>query len=127
MYKYQNLWYKKGIEKLGDDFNFEIDNLNDSYTKTAWWNQIKFEINNSISLEYPYLSYANRHTMINGKIPVNKEIYPLSWEKNASQANYSKMKVLSSSYVDEKKSPLHSWSASELLLLLLDETHDLKK
>ena len=79
-----------------------------------------------MSDSYPYLLYANYHTTKKGNIPFNNYIYPLSWEKDASEANYDNMSILGDYYKDHKISPLHTWSASDLLLLLLDDTNNLK-
>lgn len=127
MYNYQNLWYKLGMQRLDRDFKFDISGLNDEYTQTAWWSAKVDGYYESVNIEYPYLTFAKRHTLGRGKIVVNKTIYPLSWEKDASQADYSKMSILKKFYVKSKVSPLHTWTASEFLLFLLDETGDLRQ
>ena len=125
---YQNLWYKFGLESLGKKYIYDLPQLVDDYASTAWWSN-DFKPNNyilNLGSEYPYLIYANYHTNKNGTIPLSSSIYPLSWEKNASEAKYDKMTILDDYYYNNKISPLHTWSASELLLLLLDETNNLK-
>ena len=124
---YQNLWYKLGIEAVGRDFKFNIANLGDSYSSMAWWSDNTFTNHElyTANTNYPYLSLASYHKLKLGQIAVNSKIYPLSWEKDASEANYKKMKVLDKYFVNNKISPLHTWTASEMLLLLLDETNDL--
>ena len=127
---YQNLWYKFGIESVGRKYHFDIDDIKeDEYSKGAWWSDYQSSniFNNNPNFEYPYLSYAIRHKGKQGNIIVNRELYPLSWEKNASHANYDIYSGLDFYMKDEKISPLHTWSASELLLFIMDETKDLDR
>lgn len=123
---YQNLWYQCGTNNLGKDFSFSIDNLNDEYGILTWWMDNKVS-NKKYTADdnFPYLSIASFHKTRKGKFPLNNSIYPLSWERNASEANYSKMQVLDDYYTVNRLSPLHTWTASELLLLLMDEDHKL--
>ena len=126
-YLYQNLWYKLGIESVGRDFNYDLDSIpEDQYSKGAWWSdyQTKPYYNNYSNPDYPYLSYAIRHKQKEGKIVISKELYPLSWETNGKYANYEQYSY-DSSMSDMATSPLHTWSASELLLFIMDETNDL--
>lgn len=126
MYLYQNLWYKLGIESVGKDFHFDIDSVaEDGYTNMAWWSDYEVKDKDAIeSLEYPYLSYATRHKLGFGKITMNQSLYPLSWEINASQAKYDNYEGLDTEMQIGKISPLHTWSASELLLWILEETEE---
>jgi len=129
-YLYQNLWYKLGIESVGRNFNFNLSIIpEDEYSKMAWWSNYQPKGNNItlVSEDYPYLSYATYHKLKNGKIPINKDIYPLSWEKNASQANYNNYNDIDTIMTMESISQIHAWSTSELLLLLLDETGNLNQ
>ena len=125
---YQNLWYKLGIESVGRDYHFDIDKIEeDHYSKGAWWSDyetshLKNEDSNG---KYPYLSYAIRHKQKEGNIIVNEELYPLSWEINASEANYNNYSKIFPELQTTKTSPLHTWAAAELLLFILDETNDL--
>lgn len=126
---YQNLWYKLGIESLGKEFKFDIDEIEeDEYTSMAWWSTKNVSAKTAMesSKNYPYLSFATRHKLNNGKIAVNSNLYPLSWEKEASQADYSKFNDLDINLANTKISPLHSWAASEMLLFIMDETNDLE-
>ena len=125
---YQNLWYKLGIESVGRDFEFDIDSIpEDEYSKGAWWSsyQTKNYYNDNSNPEYPYLSYAIRHKQKQGKITISKELYPLSWETNGKYADYELYTGFDRSMRDLSTSPLHTWSASELLLFIMDETNNL--
>lgn len=126
---YQNLWYKLGIESVGREFSFDLDTIEeDSYTAMAWWSDYKIDKETAMegSKNYPYLSFATRHKLGKGKIAINDSYYPLSWEKNASQADYDKLDNLNNSLKNGKLSPTHTWAAAEMLLFLMDETDDLK-
>lgn len=123
---YQNMWYKLGIEKIGEEFNYNIPNFNDDYINLIWWDESFSSKQHNFNSDYPYLKMAEYHKLKSGKFYVNEQVYPLSWEKNASEANYEKVKPFGVYYVDNKISPTHTWAASEMLLFLLDETNDLK-
>lgn len=128
-YLYQNLWYKLGIESVGREFKFDLSIIpEDSYSKMAWWSDYKTSNNSgeTMSEDYPYLTYAKYHKIKNGDIPLNISIYPMTWEKNASQAKYENYDKVDEIMHYENISQVHSWSTSELLLLLLDDTKDLK-
>lgn len=127
-YLYQNLWYKLGIESVGRNFDFDISNLEDDYSKLAWWStKTNTQEDMGYNELFPYLTTAYHHTLKTNKLVLNKNVYPLSWEQHASNADYSKMLFISDWYSNEEISPTHTWTASELLLYLLDETKDLKE
>lgn len=125
MHLYQNLWYKLGIEAIGREFKFDIDNIEeDSYTKLAWWSDYNLDYQkiDGESKLYPYLTLATTHRMKSGKILLRDKLYPLSWETAASAANYNNYQGLLPLYSGTKTATPHSWTAAELLLLLMDET-----
>ena len=124
---YQNLWYKLGIESVGRDFYFELDTIpKDNYSAMCWWSNYTAFGDNEGSIEYPYLTAAKYHKLRKGRIIVNSNNYPLSWEKNASKANYDNyLNINVNDLAYDKISELHSWSAGELLLLLLDDSGNL--
>ena len=126
---YQNLWYKLGIESVGKTYKYDLNSIpEDSYSKMTWWStyQIKNNTNNEVSREYPYLSYAERHKLGTGTITLNENLYPLSWEFAATEAKYENYYGMDDHMASAKVSPLHTWSASEFLLLLLEDTGNLK-
>ncbi len=121
---YQNLWYKLGIESIGRKYHFNLDIIpEDAYSKMAWWSNYELiDTNNQFDGDcYPYLNIAERHKLKKGSIPINNNLYPLSWEVGATAANYDAYRGIDDHMSDVKVSPLHSWSASEFLLLLLED------
>ena len=123
-YLYQNLWYKLGIESVGRTFNYDLNSIpKDNYSKMSWWSDYFVVGDNELNVDYPYLTNAKYHKLRKGKIIMNINSYPLSWEMNGSEADYSKNLNEKDAY-NSLSSP-HSWSASELLLLLLDDSGDL--
>ena len=128
-YLYQNLWYKLGMESLGKKYPFDLESIpEDKYTKMAWWSNYEPEdmYPESIQIENPYLSYAFLHKVGKGPIPLNKNLYPLSWETDAKHAHYYKLEARIPELGRSSVSSPHTWSASELLLLILEETGDLQ-
>ena len=127
---YQNLWYKLGLESLGREYPYDLSIIEeDSYSSTAWWSDYEVKNKNfqEADYNYPYLVIAARHKLKAGNLTINKNLYPLSWEKNASSAIYENYSSFDNRFNNLKTSPIHSWTASEMLLFLLDETSDLNK
>ena len=125
---YQNKWYNFGLSSLNIDNKFNYKKEKDSYDALTWWygkdSNTYYESN--LNESYPYLSLAQYHKTGKGVIYLNKHLYPLSYEKNGSEADYENMYIIDKYYTDNKISPTHTWAASEFLLFLLDETGDLK-
>lgn len=129
-YLYQNLWYKLGIESVGREFKFDLDKIpEDNYSRLAWWSDYKVKGYKEprTTEEYPYLSIAEYHNMKTGSIPINISLYPMSWERNGTEANYQNYDKIDTVMTNERLSQVHSWSSAEFLLLLLDDTGNLKK
>ncbi len=129
MYIYQNLWYKLGIEAVGREFNFDLSSIpEDPYAKMTWWSDydLKYQKPIDINEDYPYLTTAANHKLKTGTLVLNNSLYPLSWEKHGSSANYNNYLNLLPFCTEEEISPLHSWSAAEMLLFIMDETKDLE-
>ena len=51
--------------------------------------------------------------------PISNRDYPLSWEIQASQADYNGMKIIDNQYANEKNASPHTWHASEMFLYLI--------
>lgn len=126
-YKYQNMWYDFGMRSIGQHSEFKYNAIEDEYSNLAWWID-KNATNIYENTNYPYLTWANYHASSKKekKLVVNNKIYPLSWEKGASRANYNEMSIIDEKFVQNRISPAHLWSATEMLLFILDETGNLK-
>lgn len=122
MSRYQTIWYNFGLKRLDLNNYFDINNISsfDSYSSTTWWNG---ECNNgklvALNSFYPYLGWAQYHCVGSGQIYLGKSLYPLSYESYGSQANYNDMYMINEWYVNKKISPVHSWTASEVLMYLI--------
>jgi hypothetical protein len=51
--------------------------------------------------------------------PISNRDYPLTWERNASQANYAGLRVLDPVYAAQKLAAPHTWHAAEVFLHVL--------
>ena len=69
--------------------------------------------------KYPYLGWACDNFHGKKTSPVSNRDYPLTWEIEASQADYKGMAMIDEKYVAAKNSSPHTWHASEVFLYLL--------
>ena len=119
---YQTAWLKFGLKSLGLSDPFYIPNIPDTYSRLIWWYKGEdgiFFNEQTLRSAFPYLNWATAHTNDDISIGLTGSIdYPLSWESNSSEADYSMMKVVSSSYYNYGISAPHSWAASEMFLYL---------
>lgn len=119
---YQTICLKYGLEALGIQNDYTIPDISsDEYMSLAWFHEGNKSDVTYDSDKYPYIGWAHYHTNKNGKIYISSSTYPLSWEKNASSANYDNMKIIGNFYVANKISPTHGWHASEMFLFLIEQ------
>ncbi|HVN19421.1 MAG TPA: hypothetical protein VMU05_11625 [Dongiaceae bacterium] len=123
---YQTKWLKFGLRSLGlPDDSWGIPRTRDTYASLFWWafrdGQIGPEFSASDATKYPYLAWARDHLSGGHTGPVSGGDYPLSWETEASQANYRGMAVISPDFTSAKLAAPHSWHAAEMFLLLASE------
>lgn len=121
---YQTAWLKYGLNKLGLDDPYTIPEIEDKYAVLAWWDQghIKRDRIQSYfpgSEKYPYLTWAEAH-FFNRKPPMDLTgaDYPLTWEAQASEADYSGMEIIDPEFTARKLSMPHTWHAAEMFLYL---------
>jgi len=69
--------------------------------------------------DYPYLDWARDHRAGSRHGAVADVLYPLTWEAQASQADYRGMEAVSSLYSNARVSVPHSWHSAEMFLYLL--------
>jgi hypothetical protein len=122
---YQTKWAKYGLKALGIDDPYEVPLVKDSYSSLFWWDYrdkyVRCERFDRGSAEnYPYLVWAEDHFYGEKRGPLGNRDYPLSWEANASQADYKRMKRISPLYSEQKLSVPHTWHAAEMFLRLLE-------
>ena len=121
---YQTEWLKFGMKSLGlPDNSFAIPKIKDSYASLVWWAFPNGQISSGFSpfdaMKYPYLAWAQDHRSGSHTGPVSTTDYPLSWEADASQANYSGMSAVSFDFTTHRLAAPHTWHAAEMFLLLL--------
>ncbi len=121
---YQTAWLKYGIAQLGLEDPFEIPDISDSYGGLFW-----MDYHESINLEqsifdsavnYPYLTWAEDHFFGNYHGRFSDQIYPLTWESQASSAQYEGMEIVAEEYVNTQTAVPHAWHAAEMFLVLAE-------
>ena len=123
---YQTKWLKFGLLKLGLADKYSIPEIQDNYSSLFWWEyksnymsgtKDAFEPGNSE--KYPYLGWAadNFHGL--KRNPISNLDYPLTWEIEASQADYKGLAVIDTVFVTAKCAAPHTWHASEVFLYVL--------
>jgi hypothetical protein len=119
---YQTQWAKFGLQVLGLPDALEAPLLPDSYSALFWWDYQDRHVEGARfhELDYPYLDWAEAHFYGEHGGPTGDRDYPLSWEANASQADYAGMGILSPLYVEQKLCAPHTWHAAEMFLYLID-------
>jgi len=120
---YQTLWAKYGLKSLGFDNPYEVPQVADSYGSLFWMDPPgDGPPKNSVieSDDYPYLTWAGSHTNGLKKGKLSDQDYPLTWEANASQADYRGMSIIDPVYVNSRLCVPHTWHAAEAFLSLSD-------
>ena len=123
---YQTKWLKFGLRRLGLDDPFRIPPVFDSYSALFWMGYTDDHVvgpafDEGAKENYPYLAWAEAHFHRSGPpTPLPRDQYPVTWEANASQADYGGMRVVGGEYVTRRLCTPHSWHAAEMFLYLLD-------
>ncbi len=128
---YQTKWLKFGLKSLGlPDDKWVVPKAEDSYASLFWWDfrdgQIGPEFSGDTAAKYPYLAWARDHMSGGHPGPVAAGDYPLTWETDASQANYERMSSISADYVSAKMSAPHTWHAAEMFLALVSDRREFR-
>ena len=124
---YSTLWLKFALNKLKTDTSFiKIPNEFDSYARMFWMDRSEVEtktpLDNEYDEKYPYLTWARWHfndDEVDEKYFEAK--YPMSWEIQASEADYEAIAPLSENYARAKCGSPHSWHAAEMFMYLLNK------
>jgi hypothetical protein len=121
---YQTKWLKYGLRALSINDTFAVPEIADSYSALFWmdYRDIHVITRDAEDREkYPYLGWACDHFHGVKKSPISNRDYPLTWEQNASQADYGGMSIVDDIYVKQKLATPHTWHAAEVFLYLLDQ------
>jgi hypothetical protein len=122
---YQTKWLKFGLRKLGLEDRWEIPRVADPYSQLFWWDYTDRHVaTEPFSARqrdlYPYLGWAADHFhKVEPAGPFGDRAYPLTWEQEASEANYAGMRPVSEEYERLHLSAPHTWHAAEMFLYLL--------
>ena len=124
MDNYANKWLEFGYLKNDLKYEFDKNIKKDGYTDMLWFFEGCSGKENaySKSKDYPYLTWATGHCNKDLKVYFNQNLYPLSWEANASKANYNNINSNLDYYINNKISPTHVWAASEMFLNIIDRS-----
>jgi len=121
---YQTKWLKFGLKALNLPDDYIIPQINDDYSALFWWDYKDFynpgtkDANDKD--KYPYLGWACDNFHGTKSSPISNRDYPLTWEIEASQADYNGMSIIDEKYVVAKNSSPHTWHASEVFLYLFN-------
>lgn len=120
---YQTKWLKFGLRALGLPDKYIIPKLRDSYSSLFWMDYREAHVPGAEATDrekYPYLGWATDHFQNKKLSPISNRDYPLTWETDASQANYAGMNLVDPLFAKHKTSAPHTWHAAEIFLYLLD-------
>jgi hypothetical protein len=121
---YQTKWLKYGLRRLGLPDPFEIPRVQDDYSALFWMDYRDQHVpcppfSQRSSDLYPYLAWAEAH--FHGWQPplhLLAQAYPLTWEADASQADYAGMARIAPAFQRGRLCMPHSWHAAEAFLYL---------
>jgi hypothetical protein len=123
---YQTKWLKFGLAKLGLADQYSVPEIQDDYSSLFWWDYndtfLKGKqdaVGQGNNNKYPYLGWAKDHFHGLKRSPISNLDYPLTWEIEASQANYNGLAVIDSALVNAKCATPHTWHASEVFLYVI--------
>jgi DUF1680 family protein len=125
---YQTKWLKFGLHSLGIKESYTIPKIQDNYSSLFWWDYKDSYMNGTKDAydqwkddKYPYIGWAADHFHGMKRNPVSNRDYPLTWEIQASQADYKGMSIIDEEYVKAKNSSPHTWHAAEMFLYLISD------
>jgi hypothetical protein len=123
---YQTKWLKVGLKSLGLQDPFVVPVILDSYASLFWWDfkdgQAGPPFPADAARKYPYLAWARDHLTGTHDGPVSSADYPITWETDASQANYAGQRVFAADSSTDRTATPHSWHAAEMFLLLASDS-----
>lgn len=123
---YQTKWLKYGLRRLGLPDPYTIPTVEDSYSALFWMDfrreHVPTQPFGQDALRYPYLLWAEAH-FHNAPPPYQPptEQYPLTWEAEASQADYVQMAHVDTQLAEARVCVPHAWHAAEMFLYYLEK------
>lgn len=119
---YQTKWMKYGLKLLGLPDPYEIPDIDCQYSSLFWWDfqDIHQPLEDWRNDFYPYIGWARDHFHGLKQSPISAVDYPLTWEIEASQANYEGIRIVSDNYANGKCAAPHTWHTAEIFLYLIN-------
>lgn len=124
---YQTKWMKFGLKKLGMADPYQIPAINDNYSALFWWDYTDSYLQGTLDAydqwkddKYPYIGWAADHFHKLKRNPISNRDYPLTWETDASQADYNGMQIIDPMLTKMRISLPHTWHAAEIFLYIFD-------
>ncbi|MCS7237582.1 MAG: hypothetical protein NZ899_04850 [Thermoguttaceae bacterium] len=120
---YQTKWLKFGLKALGLPDDWTIPAVADSYSALFWMDFKDQHVRGHDAADrrrYPYLAWACAHFHGTEPGPFSGQAYPLTWEAEASAADYAKMSAISPEFAVRRVAAPHAWHAAEAFLYLLE-------
>ena len=120
---YQTKWAKYGLRALGLPDPYVVPRIEDSYSALFWmdYRDTYMKSQDARDLSYPYLDWGCDHFHNLKSSPISNRDYPLTWERNASQANYAGNSIIADEYQQQRLAAPHTWHAAEVFLYLLEQ------
>ncbi|WP_246202161.1 hypothetical protein [Spirosoma agri] len=120
---FQTKWLKYGLKSLGLPDPYTIPKQYDSYSSQFWFDYTnehvaRTNVDEQTSLDSPYRVWADDHFYHEKRGRLGTIDYPLSWERNASDAHYPGLTVLDKEFVKRKLAFPYARHAAEMFLLL---------
>ena len=123
---FQTKWLKFGLRALGLDDPWAIPEVYDGYSALCWWGFKDSYVEGPGQDEhnkqmYPYLAWAEGH--FHGwqfDLPPADWRWPLTWEAEASDADYEAMRAVCGEYFERRIAAPHAWHAAEMFLYVDD-------
>lgn len=118
---FQTKWMKFGLRSLGLTDPYEIPDIECQYSSLFWMDYKEFHkpVNGWRNDRYPYIGWARDHFHGLSQSPISSGDYPLTWEIEASQADYEGIRLVSDNYTLARCAAPHTWHTSEIFLYLL--------
>ncbi len=120
---YQTKWLKYGLRALDLLDTYEIPMQREDYSALFWWDfkEQHIPMERMLSADYPYLTWACDSFYGERNGLMSNRAYPLTWETNASRADYSGISIISGEYTQRKIAAPHTWHAVEMFFRLRNE------